>query len=126
MGQDLSLLSIGELTERVELLKEEIARLEAMSGRKIFMPPSLDQKNELDRTTAMLSALDILVSAPTAVSWLGAAAGVNTLKLLYDTSWTAFGRMQEPFAPSCQLVMPKVRGDWSDTFRQARAIIAAL
>jgi uncharacterized small protein (DUF1192 family) len=34
MGQDLSLLSIGELTERVELLKEEIARLEAEMNRK--------------------------------------------------------------------------------------------
>jgi Flp pilus assembly protein TadD len=105
---------------------EEIAQMEAMSGRKIFVPPGLDQKNELDRTAAMLSALDVLVSAPTAVSWLGAASGVKTLKLLYDTSWTAFGRMQEPFAPSCQLVMPKLRGDWGDTFSQARAIIAEL
>jgi uncharacterized small protein (DUF1192 family) len=34
MGQDLSLLSIGELTERVELLKEEIARLEGEMNRK--------------------------------------------------------------------------------------------
>jgi uncharacterized small protein (DUF1192 family) len=34
MGQDLSLLSVGELTERVELLKEEIARLEAEMNRK--------------------------------------------------------------------------------------------
>ena len=34
MGQDLSLLSISELTERVELLKEEIARLEAEMNRK--------------------------------------------------------------------------------------------
>jgi uncharacterized small protein (DUF1192 family) len=34
MGQDLSLLSIGELNERVELLKAEIARLEAEMNRK--------------------------------------------------------------------------------------------
>jgi uncharacterized small protein (DUF1192 family) len=34
MGQDLSLLSIGELTERVELLKAEIARLEGEMTRK--------------------------------------------------------------------------------------------
>ena len=32
--------------------------LEELSGRKIFVPPGLDQKNELDRTCAMLSALD--------------------------------------------------------------------
>jgi uncharacterized small protein (DUF1192 family) len=34
MGQDLSLLSVGELGERVALLKEEIARLEAEMTRK--------------------------------------------------------------------------------------------
>jgi uncharacterized small protein (DUF1192 family) len=34
MGQDLSLLSIGELTGRVELLKEEITRLEGEMNRK--------------------------------------------------------------------------------------------
>ena len=34
IGQDLSLLSVGELAERAELLKAEIARLEAEMGRK--------------------------------------------------------------------------------------------
>jgi uncharacterized small protein (DUF1192 family) len=35
IGQDLTLLSVGELTERVALLKEEIARLEAnMAGKQ--------------------------------------------------------------------------------------------
>ena len=29
IGQDLTLLSVGELTERIGVLKEEIARLEA-------------------------------------------------------------------------------------------------
>ena len=89
------------------------------------MPPALDQKNELDRTAAMLSALDVLVSAPTAVSWLAAAAGTRTLKLLYDTSWTAFGQDHEPFAPSCRCVMPAMRGDWTDTFAQAAAFYNA-
>lgn len=34
IGQDLALLSVGELNERVTLLKEEIARLEAEIARK--------------------------------------------------------------------------------------------
>jgi Flp pilus assembly protein TadD len=105
---------------------EEIAELERLSGRRIFVPPGLDQKNELDRTCAMLSALDILVSAPTAVSWLGAGAGVATLKVLYHISWTGFGECFEPFAPSCKLVMPQSRGDWASAFASARGIIAQL
>lgn len=34
MGQDLSLLSVGELAERIGLLKGEIARLEVEMARK--------------------------------------------------------------------------------------------
>jgi len=34
IGQDLALLSVKELQERISLLREEIARLEADIGRK--------------------------------------------------------------------------------------------
>jgi len=34
IGQELTLLSVGELTERIALLKEEIARLEANMATK--------------------------------------------------------------------------------------------
>jgi uncharacterized small protein (DUF1192 family) len=34
MGQDLALLSVGELSERITLLKDEIARLEEAMAKK--------------------------------------------------------------------------------------------
>jgi uncharacterized small protein (DUF1192 family) len=43
IGQDLALLSVGELTERVALLKEEIARLEANMESKRAFKSSADQ-----------------------------------------------------------------------------------
>jgi hypothetical protein len=97
---------------------EEIAALEQMSGRKIIVPAGIDQKNELDRACAMLSALEVLIAAPTAVSWLGASAGVRTFKLLYGDVWTAMGRAYEPFAPSCECIVPAARGDWQGAFQQ--------
>lgn len=102
---------------------DEIAELQSLSGREIRVPENLDQKSELDRTCAMLSSLDAVVSAPTAVSWLAAGAGVPTFKILYDTCWTSFGRDFEPFAPSCALISPQSRGDWADTFARAAARI---
>lgn len=105
--------------------REELFELEKLSGRKIVVPAGLDQKNELDRSCAMLRALDCVVSAPTAVSWLAGGAGVPTLKMLYDTSWTSFGQPSEPFAPACRLMMPKRRGDWADAFQQAARRINA-
>ncbi|MDE2109513.1 MAG: tetratricopeptide repeat protein [Alphaproteobacteria bacterium] len=99
---------------------EEIAALSALSGREIAAPRDIDQKNELDRTAALLSALDAMVSAPTAASWLAAATGVATYKILYDTSWTSFGESYEPFAPAARCMMPGVRGNWAEVFAQTR------
>jgi Flp pilus assembly protein TadD len=98
--------------------QEEVAELEALSGRTIVVPQGIDQKNELDRAAALMAALDAVVTAPTAVSWLAAAVGTRTFKILYDTSWTALGQAYEPFAPSCVCVMPRARGDWADVFAQ--------
>ena len=43
IGQDLTLLSVAELTERVSLLKEEIARLEADIAKKRTTRSAADQ-----------------------------------------------------------------------------------
>jgi len=43
IGQDLTLLSVRELTERIGLLEEEIARLEADIARKQATRSAADQ-----------------------------------------------------------------------------------
>jgi len=109
-----------------DALAGEVAQLEEMSGRKILIPSAIDQKNEIDRACAMLSALDVVISAPTAVSWQAAALGVRTGKILYDTSWTSFGRVCEPFAPACECLVPAARGDWASGFQKALALVNRL
>lgn len=42
IGQDLTLLSAGELTERIGILKDEIARIEADMARKHAMKSAAD------------------------------------------------------------------------------------
>jgi len=42
IGQELTLLSAGELTERIGILKDEIARLEADMARKRAMKSAAD------------------------------------------------------------------------------------
>jgi len=104
----------------------EIAQLESLSGRTVVVPQGIDQKKELDRTAGLLSVLDGVVSAPTAVSWLSAGLGIATFKALYDLTWTAFGTATEPFAPATRLLMPKRRGDWADVLAQALDNIRSL
>lgn len=105
---------------------DEVAALEKACGRPIVVPQGIDQKQELDRVAALFAALDGMVSAPTAVSWLSAGLGLPTFKALYDGSWTNFGERHEPFAPSAYCLMPKRRGDWTDVFVQALEKIRSL
>ena len=98
---------------------DEIATLQRLSGRMILVPPGLDQKQEIERTASLISALDGTVSAPTSVSWIAAGLGLPTLKILYNNSWTAFGCAYEPFAPSARCMMPDNPGDWTDAFAKA-------
>lgn len=104
---------------------EEIAVLASASPRPLLIPPDLDQRNDLDRTTALAAALDAIVTAPTATAWLSAAAGAPTLKLLHKTTWTAFGQDHEPFAPACTLIRTPPGGDWAAAFDLAHAALRA-
>jgi hypothetical protein len=105
---------------------EEIAALEALSGRKLMVPQGIDQKQELDRATALISVLDCVVSSPTAVSWLAAGQGLATLKLQHALSWTTFGSDKEAFGPSAKLLLAKTPDAWPEAFAKAKAEIDAL
>ena len=105
---------------------QELAALEQLSGRKILVPPGLEQKREIDRTAALIAALDAVVSAPTSVSFLAASLGVPTLKMLYSHSWTAFGCDYEPFAPTAHGIVPKQSGDWADGFAKAASALGPI
>ncbi len=104
---------------------EEIAALEAMSGRKILVP-DFDQKQEIDKAAALMASLDCVISAPTSVAWISAALGVPTLKILRDTAWTAFGKEHEPFAPAARIVAPEKPGDWRSGLEKALALSSGL
>jgi tetratricopeptide (TPR) repeat protein len=121
----IALLPGTVVSVQYDAREDEVDALAKASGKPIVLLDGLDQKNQLDQTAALLSSLDAVVSAPTAVSWLAAGTGVDTYKVLYDTSWTAFGESHEPFAPSCKLMMPSVSGDWADVFDKTLAAISA-
>lgn len=105
---------------------EEIDMLGEWSGKVVVVPGGIDQKRELDRTCALLSALDAVVSAPTAVCWLSAGAGVPTFKILRDAAWTSFGCDYEPFAPAARCIVPDSVGDWANGFAKAQAALNSL
>lgn len=102
----------------------EIAKLESLSCQKIMVPPDLDQKQEVDRTTALLAALDVVVSAPTAVVWQAAAAGTEVARIQEVPSWTQLGTNTESFSACVRSCTAPKPGNWTGAFAAAQEIIS--
>ena len=66
----------------------------------------------------MLSTLDAVVSAPTAVAAISGALGVPTYKALHYRSWMSLGADREPFMPAVMCVTPPHAGQWRQVFEQ--------
>lgn len=64
----------------------ELAAVEAELGCRIHVPLDIDQRDELDRVAALLSALDCVVGVGTAPTVLAAAVGTETIQL----NWSRF------------------------------------
>ncbi|HLP66485.1 MAG TPA: glycosyltransferase, partial [Rhizobium sp.] len=69
-------------------------------GVPLHVFPEVDLFNDLDEAAALTRALDLVVSAPTAASFLAAALGVPTWMMNYATAWQTLGTPHLPWFPS--------------------------
>ncbi len=107
---------------------EEIAKLERTERPQDSRAgKDRSEEIELDRTCALLSARDAVVSAPPAVSGGGfrRQPASRLTRFSTATSWTSFGTKLEPFAPACQCLMPDDIGNWDQAFAKAKAALSA-
>ena len=72
----------------------------------------VDMYNDLDETAALIHALDLVISAPTAVSAIAAALGVNTWVMAYGISWETHGTNHNPWFPSMQFFSRRWDQTW--------------
>ncbi|MDZ5649160.1 tetratricopeptide repeat protein [Nitrospirillum sp. BR 11828] len=84
----------------------EIAAVEARLGIRIHRWPDLDQRDDLDAVAALMSRLDLVVAAGTAVSELAGALGVPCWRLGPTFEWTRLGTGARPWFASQQSVFP--------------------
>jgi hypothetical protein len=73
------------------------AELASLGAHRILRFPEIDMFDDLDETAALMSALDLVVSAPTTVSVLSAALGVPTWQLSQGADWQRLGRETHPW-----------------------------
>ncbi len=65
--------------------------------------PDLDQRNDLEGAAALISGLDLVISAPTAVGELAAALGIPVWRIAGAGDWSTLGTAVRPWFPSMAL-----------------------
>ena len=75
----------------------------------------VDYFDDLDEVSALTSALDLVISAPTTVSVLSAALGVETWQLSFGCDWQTHGTDSNPWFPS----MVRFQRRWDQTWPQS-------
>jgi Tfp pilus assembly protein PilF len=62
--------------------------------------PEVDLFNDLNEAAALTQAVDVVITAPTAVSTLAAGLGVDTWQMSYGVDWKTLGTGRTPWHPT--------------------------
>jgi hypothetical protein len=79
-----------------------------------FFDPPIDLKNDLDDVAALLACCDLVVSAHTAVMYLGAAQGIETFSFLTGRSWSSHGLDGQPLFSNVRHFIRRSSNHWTD------------
>lgn len=78
----------------------------------LLIPPNLDRRDDLDGVAALITALDGVISAETAVLALAGATGAPTVGFGLGPGWVALGRPRAPWYPTVGSVHRRVGESW--------------
>jgi len=91
----------------------EIDAIRQVLGVTVHRWPKVDLRNDLDEAAALMSALDLVISAPTAVGELAGALGLPTWRVADQRDWTMLGTDGRPWFPSMDVCARSQRESWA-------------
>jgi len=92
---------------------EEIAQAEREFGVKIWTPPGIDLKQDLDDVAALSCAMDLVVGFSNATLNLAAACGAPTWLISVPGAWTRLGTARYPWYPQARTFTTPTFGNWA-------------
>ena len=104
---------------------EELARATQQYGIPIHALDGLDLKNDLDGAAALSSAVDLVLSAPTAAAATAASVGTETWFLTAGRTWPQLGTDEYPWYPKTRVFSPGKFGDWAQLMPEIAVQLAA-
>lgn len=113
-GSILTTLGVKFVKLQYDKCDQELQEAEAKFGITITSFADIDLLSDLDDSAALMAALDLVISAPTAVSEIAAAVGAEVFRLDHNSkSWTALGDDRKmPWHPTIKLFAQPSEGDW--------------
>ncbi|MDG3443415.1 tetratricopeptide repeat-containing glycosyltransferase family protein [Nitrospirillum amazonense] len=117
----LALPGVAVLTLMYGDTEAERAALGALAPRHF---PDLDQRDDLEGLAALLSCLDLVITAPTATGELAGALGVPVWRLAGELDVTCLGTGARPWFPSMRVFRTGVR-DRRDVIRDMANQVAS-
>ena len=101
----------------------EIARAQEKFGVTIHQMEGLDLKQNIDDTSALAAALDLVLSAPTAAAHTAASVGAEVWFLSACRGWPQLGEDDYPWHARTKVFSPGRVGDWGQVLpRYAQAL----
>jgi tetratricopeptide (TPR) repeat protein len=95
----------------------EAARL----GIRLWTPPGIDLKDDLDDLAALTRALDLVVGPANATTNIAAACGVPVTLISMPGAWTQLGTDRWPFYPGLQVIKAERLGQWEGAMQALAA-----
>ena len=109
---------------------EELAAVEAAFDLKVWRPPGIDLRQDLDDLAALTCALDLVIGTPNATTSLAAACGAATWFLTAPGGWIQLGTAGHPWYAKAEMFVapsfgpPKEIAAEDDGWTPALAAIA--
>lgn len=94
---------------------DEIADAVLGTGSDVAFPPGLDRRNDQEGVAGLMTALDLVVSADTAVLALAGALGVQALGFALHPGWVGLGQADHPWFPHVERLYRAPQTPWAQT-----------
>ncbi|MBS0334352.1 MAG: tetratricopeptide repeat protein [Proteobacteria bacterium] len=102
----------------------ELAQAEQDFGVKIWSPPGVDLKQDLDEVAALASALDLVVGFSNASLNIAGACGVPAFLISTPGAWPRLGETEAyPWYPRTRIFLPPAFGAWDAVMAEVAAAL---
>ncbi|TAN59175.1 MAG: tetratricopeptide repeat protein [Rhodospirillales bacterium] len=98
----------------------ELASIAESLGVTVHRPPELDMYDQIDRTAALISGLDLVIATGSSVAFLAGALGVPVWMFHFmNGHWNTLGTHGYPWMPSVRLLSRRAGEDWTTPIEKA-------